>query len=63
MEYDDLDPMEEIRRTREQLLEMYGGMEGLRKHMDEQRPIWEKQGLRFLTQEEIDVLRKRRVTD
>jgi hypothetical protein len=38
LEYDEIDSMEEIRRTRKQLLEKYGGMEGLRKHMDEQPP-------------------------
>jgi hypothetical protein len=60
MEYDDIDPMEEVRRTREQLLEMYGGIEGLRKHMAEQRPRWEKEGWKFLSEEEMDALKNRR---
>jgi hypothetical protein len=38
MKYVDIDPVEEVRRNRELLLEMYGGIEGLHKHMDEERP-------------------------
>jgi hypothetical protein len=31
----------EVRRTREKLLEKYGGAEGYSKHLDETRPFWE----------------------
>jgi hypothetical protein len=63
MEYDDIDPMEEVRRNRELLLEMYGGIEGLHKHMDEERPKLEKQGWKFLSDEEMDALRNERDID
>jgi hypothetical protein len=42
----------EVRRNRVKLLEMYGGIEGLHKHMDEERPLLEKQGWHFETPEE-----------
>jgi hypothetical protein len=59
MKYDDIDPVEEVRRNRELLLEMYGGIEGLHKHMDEERPKLEKQGWKFLSDEEMNALRNR----
>jgi hypothetical protein len=59
MEYDDFDPVEEVWRIRKELLEMYGGMEGLHKHMDEQRPRWEKEGWKFMTAEEVVALKKK----
>jgi hypothetical protein len=46
--YLDDDPIKEVRRNREKLLEMYGGIDGLHKHMDEQRPLLEKQGWKFM---------------
>ncbi|MDR0548502.1 MAG: hypothetical protein LBI10_03705 [Deltaproteobacteria bacterium] len=49
----DIDPVEEVRRNRELLLEMYGGIEGLHKHMDEERPNLEKQGWKFMSDEEM----------
>jgi hypothetical protein len=42
----------EVRQTRENLLEKYGGAEGYSKHLDETRPFWEAQGWHFETQEE-----------
>jgi hypothetical protein len=57
------DPLEEVRRNRELLLEKYGGLEGLSKHLDEERPKWEKQGWKFLSEEEMAALRNRRVPD
>jgi hypothetical protein len=33
MEYDDIDPVEEVKRIHELLLEIYGGIEGLHKFM------------------------------
>ena len=53
MSYLDVDPVWEVRRNRELLLEKYGGIEGLHKHMDEERPDLEKQGWKFITAEEI----------
>jgi hypothetical protein len=34
MDYIDSDPVAEVRRNRELLLEIYGGIDGLHKHMD-----------------------------
>jgi len=53
-----IDPIvAEVRRNREELLEMYGGIEGYRKHLDEMRPIYEAQGWKYLTPEEVQALR------
>ena len=49
----------EVKRNQKLLLEMYGGVEGLHKHMDEVRPELEKQGFKFLTEEEMEALRNR----
>ncbi|MDR3139364.1 MAG: hypothetical protein LBT95_06780 [Treponema sp.] len=49
----------EVRQNREKLLEMYGGIDGLHKHMDEERPRLEKEGWRFLTEEEMTLLKNR----
>ena len=53
MTYIDNDPVAEVRRNREALLEKYGGIDGLHRHMDEQRPELEKQGWEFVSVEEI----------
>jgi hypothetical protein len=53
MEYLDINPVAEVRRNRELLLEMYGGIDGLHKHMDEERPLLEQQGWVFTSIEEI----------
>jgi hypothetical protein len=42
----------EVRRTRQKLLEQYGGPEGYSKHLDETRPYWEARGWHFETPEE-----------
>jgi hypothetical protein len=49
----------EVRQNRKNLLEMYGGIEGLHKHQDEERPELEKEGWRFATPEEISALQHR----
>ena len=49
----DIDIVAEVRRNRELLLEKYGGIDGLHKHMDEERPVLEKQGWKFISAEEI----------
>jgi hypothetical protein len=48
--------MVEVRQRKAQLLEIYGGIEGLHKHMDEERPLMEKEGWKFV---DIDELRKK----
>lgn len=53
MNYMDIDPVAEVRRNRELLLEKYGGIEGLHKHMDEERPKLEQQGWKFVSVEDI----------
>ena len=53
MHYIDVDPVTEVRRNRELLLERYGGIDGLHKHMDETRPELEKQGWKFITVDEV----------
>ena len=58
MMYIDDDPVAEVRRNRELLLERHGGIEGLHKYMDEERPELEKRGWKFMSIEEI-LLRKR----
>ena len=47
------DPVAEVRRNREMLLEKYGGIEGWHKHMEEDRPRLEALGWKFITVEEI----------
>jgi hypothetical protein len=58
MTYIDTDPVAEVRRSREELLQKYGGIDGLHKYMDEELPELEKQGWRFMPVEEI-LARKR----
>ena len=53
MVYIDTDPVAEVRKNRELLLEKYGGIDGLHKHMDEERPELEKQGWKFVSVEEV----------
>ena len=53
MKYIDTDPVAEVRRNRELLLEKYGGIDGLHKHMDAERQEWEKRGWQFVTVEEV----------
>jgi hypothetical protein len=43
----------EVRCNRTKLLEMYGGIEGLHKHMEEERPRLEKEGWKFVPAEEF----------
>ncbi|MCL2096477.1 MAG: hypothetical protein FWH10_06185 [Oscillospiraceae bacterium] len=53
MKYIDTDPVTEVRRNRELLLEKHGGIEGLLKHMDTERPKLEQQGWKFVSIEDI----------
>jgi len=41
----------EIRKNREKLLEIYGGIRGLQKHMKEERHSLEKEGWQFVSAE------------
>jgi hypothetical protein len=49
----------EVRRNRAKLFEMYGGVEGLHKHQNEERPQLEKEGWRFASDDEIATLQRR----
>jgi hypothetical protein len=49
----------EVRKNRAELLEKYGGIDGLHKHMDEERPRLEKEGWHFVTDEELAELQHR----
>ena len=42
-----------VRKNKADLLEEYGGIDGLRKHMDDERSLLEKQGWKFTTLEEV----------
>jgi hypothetical protein len=45
--------VEEVRQNRAKLLEQYGGIEGLHKYMDEERPRLEKEGWKFISAEKF----------
>jgi hypothetical protein len=49
----------EVRKNREKLFNMYGGIDGLHKHMDEERPRLEKEGWKFVSEEEMYILEHR----
>jgi hypothetical protein len=49
--YDEI--VAEVRHNRIKLLEIYGGIEGLHKHMDEEHLILEKKGWKFVPAEEF----------
>ncbi|GHU47223.1 hypothetical protein FACS1894200_02240 [Spirochaetia bacterium] len=53
MKYDDTDIVAQVRNTREKLLEKYGGIDGYREHLAEERPRLEKEGWKFVTLEEV----------
>ena len=48
----------EVRQNREILLEKYGGIDGLHKHMNEDRPKLEEQGWKFISIEDILVKKR-----
>ena len=62
MVYVDTNLIAEVRRNRELLLEKYGGIDGLHKHMDEERPKLEKQGWTFVSVEEVLAKKRARAT-
>jgi hypothetical protein len=49
--------VDEVRQNRAKLLEMYGGIEGLNRHMEAERPCLEKEGWHFATPEELAALK------
>ena len=49
----DINPILEVRRNRELLLEKYGGIDGLHQHMDSERQNLKAQGWNFTTAEKI----------
>ena len=46
-------PVAEVRRNRELLLEKHGGIAGLHKHMDAEKPMLEKSGWKFVSAREV----------
>ena len=58
----DIDLIAEVRRNRELLLEKYGGIDGLHKHMDKERTKLEKQGWKFVSVEEVLAKKRAQVT-
>jgi hypothetical protein len=50
---DDDEIMAEVRQQKAELLQEYGGMNGLLKHMDEERPRLEMEGWHFVNSEEV----------
>ena len=61
MTYMDTDPVMVVRRNREELLEKFGGIDGLHKHMDDERPELEKQGWTFVSIEDVLARKRKRV--
>jgi hypothetical protein len=58
--YEELeDPIEEVYRIRQEILEEYGGIKEWNKHLDEVRPKYEAMGFRFLTEAECEELKSR----
>jgi hypothetical protein len=47
----------EVRQNRAKLLKMYGGIEGLNRHLEDERPQLEKEGWHFATSEELAALK------
>jgi hypothetical protein len=43
-----------VRKNREELLEQFDGIEGLHKHMEEERPLLEKEGWVFIEPPPVD---------
>lgn len=58
MFHEEIDPVREMRNIRERQLKESGGIEGLNKRMDAERPKWEAMGLHFMTESEISVRRQ-----
>ena len=55
------DIVDEVYRHRKELLEEYGGIDGLHKHMEEELPLLIKQGWKPVTVEEVAARNKRPV--
>ncbi|MDR3172047.1 MAG: hypothetical protein LBU17_10545 [Treponema sp.] len=53
MKYLDTDIIAEVRKAREELLRKHGGIDGLHKYMDKERPLLEAQGWKFTTIEDV----------
>ncbi|GHV29566.1 hypothetical protein AGMMS49940_13650 [Spirochaetia bacterium] len=51
--------VDEVYRHRAELLEEYGGIEGLHKHMDEELPRLIQQGWKVVSAEEVAAKNKR----
>ena len=53
MEHYEDEIMKDLRDRQAALLEMYGGIEGLHRHMDEELPLLIKQGCKVVSAEEV----------
>jgi hypothetical protein len=51
----------EIRKTRENLLEEYGGIEGYNRRLAAERPRWETEGWRFVSPEDERIRKHNRL--
>jgi hypothetical protein len=49
-----------VRQTKAQLLEQYGGVSGLQKHQEEERARLEQEGWKFITAEELKMMKHNR---
>ncbi|MDR2490203.1 MAG: hypothetical protein LBD20_02240 [Spirochaetaceae bacterium] len=45
--------LEEVRRNRENLLNVYGGIDGFHEYMRQERPRLEKDGWKFINPDEL----------
>jgi hypothetical protein len=50
---DDDEVMLEVRQNKAELLQKYGGIQGLLQHMDNERPELEKQGWKFIDSKDV----------
>ena len=55
-------PIQEVRRNRELLLENHGGIDGLHRYMENERSKLEQQGWKFTPLEEI-LAKKQQIKD
>jgi superoxide dismutase len=57
MKYLESDPVAEVHRIRAELMKEYGSFENWNKHLARERPRLEKEGWKFVTPEEMVLLR------
>jgi hypothetical protein len=62
MTYVDTDLVAEVRRNREMLLEQHGGIEGLHKYMEDERPKLEQDGWDFVPIDYVSAKRRKNIS-